>query len=153
MVDPISVAGGVTKVLSICGKLLEAILTKITAHDVVQSLRQDLDELEQQVTYVQTQFKTAEEARIAIEPVILERVEKVHRDCSNTLEKLRIILEKSCGTMDGPLTRIKEEIMNRFQQEDVRHIRNRIATFQQTLQFYLILIVRWFPFTLFANQR
>ena len=130
MADPLSIAASVVTLAQLCRSL--AAFFRDTAGSTGRALRNDIKELENQLTELGHQYDEATRSGIPIAPRISRRVVSIQAQCMEELDMLRKTLEPMRFTIPEVITWLKKP--------DAMYVRDRISKHQQSLHYYFTLI-------------
>ena len=127
----------VAAVIGLCSTLVQCIgkfVSQVGAHEVVNSLRKDLQELFRELELLHAELPRD----VRLEHQIEEGVMEVSHDCQNELSKLRFIIPEESSNRIWRT--IKNEFMLKAQNGEVLHVQQRIARYQHSIHFYMTLV-------------
>lgn len=130
MADPISIAASVVTLAQLCRGLIA--FFRDTAGPAGRVLRDDIKELQNQLTELGIQYDEATRSGIPIAPRISKRVHNIQAQCMAELDTLRRTLE--------PIRFTIPEVITWLNRPDAINLRYRINKYQQSLHYYFTLI-------------
>jgi hypothetical protein len=127
--DPLSIAASVAALAQLCQSLYAYFSG---AGPTGRALRNDIKELQNQLIELRIQDEDARSNSILIPSRISRRVVDIQTQCKVELDALQRTLE--------PMRLTVADIKTWLTRPDSAYIRDRISKYQQSLQFYFMLI-------------
>jgi hypothetical protein len=129
MSDPLSIAASVAALAQLCQSLY-AFFSEAGATG--RALRNDIKELSNQLTELRIQYQDAKKENLLIPPRISRRVVDIQAECNKEMDALRKTLE--------PMRLTVADIKIWLTKPDAVYIRDRVSKYQQSIQYYFMLI-------------
>jgi hypothetical protein len=137
MTDPLSISTSAVALLAACrsiGQFIATLIREKGPDSTIDALRADVDSLSTDVALVRDNRNTTQSSSVQ-QNVIWKRIETEQHDCDKTLRELKDFLM--------PLRRdVRSAIVIQLRSETVQGLRARISKHQQSLHFYVTLIVK-----------
>jgi hypothetical protein len=133
MGEPLSIAASVVALAQLC----KSLYTFFSDTGTGRALRNDIKELGNQLEELGIQYEKAITENIEIPERISTCVKDIRVQCKSELEALRETLE--------PMRPTVAHIRRWLKKPDAAYCRDRISTYKQSIQFYVLLITAYFP--------